>query len=91
MSGGERWSHKGNQIIDENGLAIATVHVAEDIPVIEAAPTLLATLEHIERACEPGVDQSDDALDSFIANVRNLARAAIKKAPPASGHFASLS
>lgn len=44
-----------------------------------AAPKLLAALEHIERACEPGVDQSDDELEAFIANVRRTAQRAIRE------------
>lgn len=50
--------------------------------LIASAPDMLAALQLISRACEPGVDQSDDELEAFIANIQSLARAAILSALP---------
>lgn len=49
------------------------------VRAVNAHDHLVETLLHIERACEPGLDRSDDELEAFIANVRGLAKAAIAK------------
>lgn len=41
------------------------------------AAEMFVVLEHIERATKPGIDQSDDDLEAFIANVRDLAESAL--------------
>lgn len=38
---------------------------------------LRAAMAQIERACAPGVDQSEDELEMFIRNVRQIARKAL--------------
>ena len=52
-----------------------------DLPHVEStAPKILAALEHINRSCQPGIDQSDNDLENFIGNVRDLSAAAIREA-----------
>lgn len=66
---------------DEDGKCIAAAPeaVADRAELVAMVEALVAVLEHISRACDPGVDQSDDEMDAFIANVRELSRAALAK------------
>lgn len=48
--------------------------------LIAASPQMLDALMLIERACAPGVDQSDDEIENFIALVRETTWVAIDAA-----------
>lgn len=63
-----------------NPIDVSDAQAVANARLIAAAPTMLAALEFIERACEPGTDQSDDELELFVVRVRELARIAIAKA-----------
>lgn len=84
----ERINPSGGVLIEAGELyggIIATVWETRptqvsDAHLIAAAPDLYEALAYIERACEPGIDQSDDDLERFIVNVRRIARKALDKA-----------
>lgn len=72
---------------DASSWCIATVHAREhhatriaNAKLIAAAPDMAEALAYIVRASEPGIDQSDDDLERFIANVRDIANKALARA-----------
>lgn len=63
----------------EESCTLGPLETGETLEQLRAERTRLrAALAYIARATEPGIDQSDDELEQFIARVRDIAIDAMK-------------